>query len=135
MNRDPTTLGILSSTTADSYNGQPSSEADEVARLNTLAGTSFVDTDGARTLGNGGSESFSVLGEYIVLRLGRDAIFLRNFIIGGALTIDYTAGRGGGLSHFTEFDRASTVPLPGAAWLMMAGLGGLAAARRKKQSA
>lgn len=130
----PTGLGVLSATNADTYTGTPSSEANEAARLNTLAGTSFTGPDGVRTIGSGGDQTFTTLAAWVVLRIGNVAIFIKN-ISGGSLTVAYVAtpGTGRGLSHYTAFG-ANAVPLPGAAWLMIAGLGGLAASGRRKKA-
>ena len=130
----PTGLGVLSATNADTYTGVPSSPADEAARLNTIAGTSFTGANATRTIGSGGDQTFTTVSDYVVLRLGNVAIFVKN-ISGGALTIAYTAtpGAGRGLSHFTEFG-GNVVPLPGAAWLMIAGLAGLMGAQTRKKN-
>ncbi len=132
----PTGAGVLSSSAADYYDGTPSSESDEADRLSTLITGStglFAGTDGSRTIGSGGSQMFSTLAEYVVLKIGNVAIFLKN-TSGGSLTINYTStpGAGSGLSHFTEFGSVAEVPLPAAAWLMIAGLAGLSVAGRRK---
>lgn len=129
---DPTGLGVLSSANADTYTGNPSSEANEAARLNTLAGTSFTGANGARTAGGGGSLTFSTLAQYVVMKLGNVAIFVKN-TSGGSLTIAYTSAAARGLSHYTEFGTGNVVPLPGAAWLMIAGVAGLVGAQRRKK--
>ena len=45
---------------------------------------------------------------------------------------DFITPGGGGLSHITWFDSTTPIPLPAAGWLLIAGLGGLAALRRSK---
>lgn len=128
----PTGPGVLSSVSATAYDGTPSSPADEAARLNTLAGTSFTGANGVRTIGSGDSLTFTTLAEYVVMKLGQVAIFVKN-TSGGSLTIAYTSAQARGLSHYTEFGAASVVPLPGAAWLMIAGVAGLIGAQRRKK--
>jgi hypothetical protein len=44
-------------------------------------------------------------------------------------------GQQGGLSHITFFDSTTPVPLPAAGWLMIAGIGGIAALRRRRKAA
>jgi len=139
---EPTGLGVLSGTAADEYDGTPSSPAAEAARLNILAGTSFAGTggafDGQQFAGTGESvdnpdDSFVTLALFIVMKIGNDDIFIKN-TSGGALTIDYDSfpGEGSGLSHYSEYGQ---VPLPGAMWLMGAGLAGLGFASRRKKTA
>jgi len=134
----PTGAGTLSSTFADYYDGTPSNEASEAERLSILISGSaglFAGTDGTQIAGNSGSMMFSTLAEYVVLKIGNVAVFIKN-TSGGSLNIDFTsfAGAGSGLSHFTEFGQVSDVPLPAAAWLMIAGLGGLGFAGRRKNA-
>lgn len=116
------------------YDGQPSSETDEANRLNILTGgaTSFTMADATRD--ESPSLSFSTFAEYIVLKLGNMAVFLKN-TSGGELTITLSdLGRGFGLSHVTEFGEVDPIPIPGAVWLMLAGIAGLGAASRKKKA-
>lgn len=138
----PTGLGVLSNSAADKYVGVPASPANEAARLNTLAGTSFTGAggafDGQQFAGSGGSASnpddtFMTFALYIVMKIGKDDIFIKNNS-GGQLQIQYDSfpGQGSGLSHYSEFGNA--VPLPGALWLMGAGLAGLGFASRKKKA-
>jgi hypothetical protein len=133
---EPTGAGVLSGLLADYYDGTPSNEAKEAERLSILVSGStglFSASDATKTAGNSGSMSFSTLAEYVVLKIGNVAVFLKN-TSGGLLTIDYTSfpGAGSGLSHYTEFGQVSQVPLPAAAWLMIAGLSGLGFAGRRK---
>lgn len=133
---DPTGAGVLSSSFADYYDGTPSNEAAEANRLSTLITGStglFAGTDGTRTTGTGGSMTFDTLAEYVVLKIGNVAVFIKN-TSGGLLTVDYTSfpGAGSGLSHYTEFGRVADIPLPAAAWLMLAGVAGLRFAGRRK---
>lgn len=133
---EPTGFGILSNTAVDEYDGTPSSKAHEAARLNILAGTSFTAADAVRTAGTSGDMNFATLALYVVMKIGNDAIFIKN-TSGGLLTINYDSfpGQGSGLSHYTEFG-APPIPIPAAAWLMVAGLAGLgfAAGRRKAKT-
>lgn len=135
---EPTGLGVLSATNADEYDGTPSSEANEAARLNTLAGTSFVGTDTTQIDGSSSSDgspddTFMTLALYVVMKIGNDAIFIKN-TSGGQLTIAYDSftGQGSGLSHYSAFGAAAPIPLPAALWLMGAGIAGLGFARRRK---
>lgn len=138
---EPTGPGTLSSTNADEYDGTPSNEAAEAGRLNTLAGTSFIGTDGLQIGGNDSSDNnpddtFMTFALYVVMKIGNDSIFLKN-TSGGQLTVAYDSfpGQGSGLSHYTEFGAAAPVPLPAALWLMGAGIAGLGFARRRGKPA
>lgn len=131
------TAGSLDDTapfTADLYDIGNSSEANEATALNTLAGTSFSGSDGMKTE-TGGQETFgfTTLAQWVVIKLGAGTAFIQN-TSGGALDIDFSAfaGTGGGISHITEF---GVIPIPGALWLMVAGLAGLGFASRRKKSA
>jgi hypothetical protein len=85
-----------------------------------------TDTDGVDMF------SFSTTAAWIALKLGAGTAFIFN--TAGLLEISYNASglRGGGLSHITEFGDSSVIPVPGAIWLMGAGLAGLGFTRRRK---
>ena len=73
-------------------------------------------------------------GEYIALKVGKMTAYLFNS--GGASQeLTYVGNSAGGLSHKTTIGGDLTpIPLPAAGWLLMAGVGGLAAMRRRKKS-
>lgn len=130
------TAGALSGSSADLYDVSPDNPATEAAALNVLAGTSF--TAGVQTdTGGVDSLSFTTTAAWIVLKLGAGTFFLQNTSGAITLTIDFLkasgpAGAGGGFSHYTEFGNA--IPIPGALWLMGAGLAGLGFANRRKKA-
>jgi len=139
LGAEPTAAGLLTSTDAWYYDGTPSNEAHEADRLSILISGAtgvFSGTDGTQIGGSGGSDMFSTLAEYIVMKIGNVSVFVKN-TSGGMLTIDYTStsGAGSGLSHYTEFGGVSDVPVPGAIWLMIAGIAGLTGASRKNKAA
>ncbi len=127
-------MGSLSMTNADAYDSGNASEANETVAINTLAGTSFLEADATKSPSDP-SPTFTTLAEYFLLKLGNSTVFIRN-TSGGALDVVYNeaAGQGAGLSHFTEFGEVE-IPIPGAIWLMGAGLAGLGFARRKAKAA
>jgi hypothetical protein len=127
------TLGMLSNMTADRYEFSPANPEEEALALSFLAGTSF--TTGVRTNVDGMSDSmfsFTTSALWVALKLGSSTIFIFNNT-GGELTVDWARNnlRGGGLSHITEFGE-TVIPVPGAVWLMGAGLAGLGFTRRRK---
>lgn len=126
---NPTGVGTLSDTLAQLYNGQPADETDEGLRLSTLVGSDV----GPGTKYDPPSNPFDSSAEYIVLKIGPYAVFIKN-TSGGSQTYTYSDARMLGLSHYTEFGDA-VIPLPAAAWLMLAGLGGLGFASRRKKAA
>lgn len=130
------TAGFLSTSIADLYTFNPSDPATEAAALNVLAGTNF--TTGVQTDAGGVSSlTFSTVASWISLKLGNTTIFLSNIGAPVTLVIDFLkasgqTGAGAGFSHYTEFGNA--VPIPGALWLMGAGIAGLGFAKRKKKA-
>lgn len=127
------TPGMLSNMTADRYSFNPDSPEETALALNALAGTSFMT--GARTNVPGSGEdmfSFTTSALWIALKLANTQIFLFNNS-GGELTIEWDRSglRAAGLSNFTEFGE-TVIPVPGAIWLMGAGLAGLGFTRRRK---
>lgn len=131
------TAGVLDLTAPYSavvYNPGNDSEANEIAALNILAGTSFSTTDATRTSTGGVSSlSFSTLAEWVIIKLGAGTLFIKNMTGGAmALNIDFSQiGPAGGISHYTE---VGEIPLPAALWLMGAGLAGLGFAGRRKKA-
>ncbi|NNE39823.1 MAG: hypothetical protein HKN14_02765 [Marinicaulis sp.] len=130
---DPTGLGTPSMTLADVYDGAPAGVADELMDINTLAGTSFTAADYSKD-DTSPPSMFTTMAAYIGLKLGPDVIYLIN-TSGGALMITVDTGdvRGSGLSHITEFGEVE-IPVPGAIWLMVAGIAGLGFSSRKKKA-
>lgn len=128
------TMGMLSNMTADRYEFNPDSPEETATALNILAGTMFTTGDRDDTLGAGADDAFSftTAALWIAMKLGNTQIFLFNNS-GGDLTIDWDRKglRGAGLSNITEFGE-TVIPVPGAIWLMGAGLAGLGFTRRRK---
>jgi hypothetical protein len=132
------TPGSLSGSAADLYSFIPSSPAANADALNVLAGTSFLtgiqtDTGGVSSI------AFSTVAQWIAVKLGAGTFFLKNTSGPVTLLITYLQatgrpGAGGGISNYTEFGQ---IPVPGAIWLMGAGLAGIgfAASRKKKAAA
>lgn len=129
------TPGSLSGSAADLYDFSPSDPINVAKALNALAGTSFAT--GVRTNTNGvDTLTFNTVAQWVALKLGEGTFFLKNTAGPVTLTITYLKatgpdGAGGGLSNITEFG-GNEIPVPGAIWLMGAGLAGLGFARRKK---
>ncbi len=128
------TAGMLSTMSADRYEFNPDSPEETATALNILAGTMFTTGDRDDTLGAGADDAFSftTAALWIAMKLGNTQIFLFNNS-GGDLTIDWDRKglRGAGLSNITEFGE-TVIPVPGAIWLMGAGLAGLGFTRRRK---
>ncbi len=127
------TPGMLSNMTADRYSFNPDNPEETALALNALAGTSFMT--GARTNVDDDDDSlfsFTTSALWIALKLANTQIFLFNNS-GGELTIEWDRNglRAAGLSNFTEFGE-TVIPVPGAIWLMGAGLAGLGFTRRRK---
>lgn len=137
--------------TAEAY-AAPADPAAMAAFLNGLVGTSFVTGDrtnlgAADDIFDGEQDgdvlefTFTTTAEYFALKMGTNVAFFKN--LAGAVTLtvmfdraDGRDGAGFGLSNITEFGEApSEVPLPAAAWLMIAGIAGLGAASRGKKAA
>lgn len=97
-----------------------------------------VKTEAEDFAGGLDGKSFSTNADYVVLKIGAkpDYTILKNRSSGTFQFAWKPDGRGAGLSHFTAFGETvpdvSQIPLPAAGWLLLAGIGGLAAFRRRK---
>lgn len=144
--------GTLSETLATLFSFNPNNEASEVKVLNALAGTSFAATDASikwdADEGEIDPTDFSFTSKYFAIKTGAGTAFFEN-VGGGALSLSWgtVAGGGGGLSHLTQIwvfeappididpdPSAAPIPLPAAGWLLIGGLGALAAVRRRRKS-
>jgi hypothetical protein len=129
---DATNADGWSGTAADAFYLANNSVASETEYVNAVAGTSFsteTKTDG----GGVTSASFFSLAQYILIKFGADpnVVVIRNTSgVGQTYSWSGFEAEGGGLRHYTEFGEVP-IPLPAAGWLLLAGVGGLAAMRRK----
>jgi hypothetical protein len=117
---------------ADLFYLANNSLATELAFVNAVVDPDFLT--GTKTDGTGGSMIFTSMAEYILIKIGAspDMALIHN-TSGVSQTYTYTAfsGEGAGLSHYTEFG-GTEIPLPAAGFLLFAGLGALAALKRRK---
>ena len=133
---------------AQAYAVSPSDPENEADFLNDLIGTMFTtgirtdfgladDTQDGEQDGDILEFTFTTTAEYFALKLGNSTTFFKNLAGLVTLTVffdraDGRDGAGFGLSHITEFGGPSEIPLPAAAWLMLAGVAGLGFASRRK---
>ena len=112
-----------------------SGDANEAAWVNSVLGTSFTGTDvGADYQDNG--NPFTTAALYVIMKIGNSPDYLLISNDSGVVqtySFFQAAGSKGELSHsFGLGTPVSTVPLPATGLLLVAGLGGLAALRRKR---
>lgn len=119
--------GSTSTTTAGQFNGNPATAVATAGRLNALAGTSFAGTGGAFDgADRGNALTFTSIAQWLVLRIANDNYFIKNSSGAG---VNVTLANVNGLNQIREFGQ---VPLPAAAWMMLAGIAGLGFARRRR---
>jgi hypothetical protein len=119
------TLGSI----AYAFPGSPADTGTVVAQFNSIL-TNVVASSATKIDVGNNTTSFNVGGGYFFTKYGNNRSF---FFADGAQTIGWNpvAGTGSGLSNWGEID-TSVIPLPAAGWLLLAGLGGLAAMGRRK---
>eukprot|EP00326_Haptolina_ericina_P003742 CAMPEP_0181218444 /NCGR_PEP_ID=MMETSP1096-20121128/27700_1 /TAXON_ID=156174 ORGANISM="Chrysochromulina ericina, Strain CCMP281" /NCGR_SAMPLE_ID=MMETSP1096 /ASSEMBLY_ACC=CAM_ASM_000453 /LENGTH=202 /DNA_ID=CAMNT_0023310667 /DNA_START=115 /DNA_END=723 /DNA_ORIENTATION=+ len=133
--------GSLSNTAADLYDLASSSGAFEGSVIDFLLdGSGDGDVvNGVKTNAQGvDALTFSSSAQYIAFKTGNPLgtgeqhFFLK--LLGSqqiTLIYDKNGETGGGFSHYTEFGQLTTVPLPAAGWMLIAGVGGLGAMKRR----
>lgn len=131
-----TAIGVLSATEALIFDASPPTIANEVAKLNELAGTSFTAADASKE--DNGVIPFTISTEYFVLKFGGGPgtqAFFKNLFGPQEMTYAAVPGVGGGLSHKTSVGGpAAPIPLPAAGWMLLAGAGALVAAGRRRKA-
>ncbi len=141
----------LSATEASLYDVSPNNPGVEAQALDYLIdgvdNDDFVASDADKTDAGGvDSLSFFSAAEYIAFKVGAGHFFLKLTDVGTVeISFDKNGASAGGLSHYTEFgnicqddngcEPPNEVPLPAAGWLMLAGIGGIAAVRRRRKAA
>lgn len=131
-------LGILSdgsfspttSVALSLNNANPTTEANALNNLLGLTGNlAYTSSDATRE--NNGTSPFDFTGMFVALKFGSKTGYLFNSA-NVAQTVTFSGNPAGGLSHKTNFgELPSPVPLPAAAWMLLAALGGLYATRRR----
>lgn len=118
---------------ANSFDANPSGEADW---FNSIMGTSITLTDADKTETVDGTYVSSA--SYVIVKVGRSPNYtiLRNDDDGSddgmfSFTWSGSSGGGAGLSHFTEV--AAAIPVPAAGFMLIGGIGALAALRRRRK--
>ncbi len=111
---------------------------DSLSVLNTVTGESFTsETETDR--GGVDTATFFSSAKYIAFKIGGGLedtwAIIRNFAENNEFTFTKEA-RASGFSNTREYQYGSVapVPLPAAGWLMLAGIGGLVAMRRRKRT-
>lgn len=104
-----------------------------------------ADMFSATTVGNSVTFSFDttafggglgVLLRYVVLKNGPGFDLFKVSEPGFTFTnFTLTSSVSKGISHISFYDTMAPIPLPAAGWLMLAGLGGLVAVRRRRRKA
>ena len=137
--------GVLDTDDGTAFNpvtGAPASrdpslagEAEEIAFLTDVAAL-FGDTyvGGSFDKVEDGTTEIEVTdGDYILWKSGQYAGVAKVTNVGEGNMFMYVGTPA--LSHFSKIDTTTTpVPLPAAGWMLIAGVGGLAAMRRRKKS-
>ena len=102
--------------------------------VNTILGTSYTLADKTET--GGGESMWTSSAEYMLVWIGNDQGFryslIQNFAANNTFKWIGESAGGGGKSGYDGF---GIVPLPAAGWLLLGGLAGLAAMKRRRKAA
>lgn len=143
------TLSLTDSLSAECFNGNDTSDIDLTTSIFGLTDWILADKSDDVTSGNqtitftSGVTKNANSGGWAISSIGSAADVMVNLKAGngwGSFLVDTTSGTwtsSKGLSHASIYYRAGTpvgtVPLPAAGWMLLAGLGGLVAAKRRKK--
>ena len=125
--------GVIDESNADTFAGKPADEADIAAQFKLITGIDVAASDVKKfdTVGDPNPFTFSIAGGWFFVKAGD----YRSYLFSDKAT-DVTflkTGNDPGLSNYGTINTPNVIPLPAAGWLLLAGLGGLAAYGRKKR--